>query len=95
MFKQGKQKTGGRKPGSKNKKTILFQGKIEECGNEALSVMLELLKDKNKHYRYLASKEIMKYTFPTKKESNFEVKEQIDKEKLKEELNILFGFNTN
>lgn len=92
MFKQGKQKTGGRKPGVKNKKTVLFEGKIEECGAEALTVMVQLLTDKNKHYRFLASKELLKYIYPTKKQSDVELKTAYNKEEAIKELKELFGY---
>jgi hypothetical protein len=47
MFVKGREKTGGKKKGSKNKSTLLFQGLLEKDKVDLLKVAIKLAKEGN------------------------------------------------
>jgi len=66
-FKRQHKKVGGRKPGGKNKKTILLESmgitKLEDFKTICLTNIYFFLTHENDQLRYQATKEITKYVF--------------------------------
>lgn len=68
MFTKGKQKTGGRAKGGKNKKTVVTEAlsieKLQDLTDITLININYYLSHGNDSIRFQATKEIMKYLFP-------------------------------
>jgi len=74
-FQKGKKKTGGIKKGQKHKKTILKEKlgieaveKIDQLAPTAINNLVEFLASDDDNVRLAATKEILKYLFPTKRQ---------------------------
>ncbi len=74
-FKKGHTKTGGIKKGQKHKRTILKEklgidtvGKIDQLAPTAINNLVEFLSSYDDNMRLAATKEILKYLFPTKRQ---------------------------
>ena len=52
-------KTGGRKPGVKNKKTLGMRAKAQPYADKAITVVYKLLKSENETIRLSAAKELI------------------------------------
>ena len=82
-FQNGKKKTGGIQKGQKHKKTILKEklgiekvNKIDEFSPRLIDNWIEFINADDLSIRLLATKELSKYVFATKKqvESSFNVR---------------------
>ena len=82
-FQKGKNKTGGIQKGQKHKKTILKEklgiekvNKIDEFSPRLIDNWIEFINADDLSIRLLATKELSKYVFATKKqvESSFNVR---------------------
>lgn len=74
-FQKGKNKTGGIQKGQKHKKTILKEtlgiekvNKIDEFSPRLIENWIEFLNSLDVNIRLLATKELSKYVFATKKQ---------------------------
>ena len=78
-FEKGHKKQFGRKKGSKDKKVIIKQAlgisNIEDLKEKVLQNWFEFIEDGNKQIRLIATKEISKYLWATKKEVNMGLNE--------------------
>ncbi len=78
-FEKGNRKAAGRKPGVKNKKTKVKEAlglkNIEDLKDKVLQNWFEFIADGNKQIRLIATKEISKYLWATKKELNMGLNE--------------------
>jgi len=80
-FEKGKNKSGGRKKGTKNKRTILKEKlglktskEIDQFSPKLISNWGEFLNDKNKNVRFIATRDLSKLVFPSKKQIESTVK---------------------
>lgn len=82
-FQKGKKKTGGIQKGQKHKKTILKEtlgiekiNKIDEFSPRLIDNWIEFINADDTTIRLLATKELSKYVFATKKqvESSFNIR---------------------
>jgi len=101
-FQKGKKKTGGRKKGTKNKKSILREKlgidtveKIDQLTPTAINNLVEFLSSDDNNVRLTATKEILKYLFPTKRQVETTVKKRTIEDIIKEAnySNITVGEN--
>jgi len=74
-FQKGRKKTGGIQKGQKHKKTILKEKlgidtveKIDQLAPTAINNLVEFLSSDDDNVRLAATKEILKYLFPTKRQ---------------------------
>jgi hypothetical protein len=78
-FEKGHKKQFGRKKGSKDKKVLIKQAlgisNIEDLKEKVLQNWFEFIEDGNKQIRLIATKEISKYLWATKKEVNMGLNE--------------------
>ncbi len=78
-FEKGHKKAKGRIAGVKNKKTKIKEAlgisNIEDLKEKVLQNWFEFIEDGNKQIRLIATKEISKYLWATKKEVNMGLNE--------------------
>ena len=78
-FDKKHKKVGGRKAGTKNKRTIIKDtlgiNSIEELKQVCLDNWLNLLHNSNIQIKLIATKEISKYLFSSKRESPYSLSE--------------------
>ena len=90
-FKKGRTKSGGIKKGGKHKKTILKEKlgietveKIDQLAPTAINNLVEFLSSDDNNVRLAATKEILKYLFPTKRQVETTVKDKRIEDIIKE-----------
>lgn len=74
-FSKNHQKTGGRKKGSKDKKVIVKEALglrgIEDLKEKVLSNWFDFINSSNQQIRLIATKEVSKYLWATKKDVSY------------------------
>lgn len=95
-FQKGHTKTGGIKKGQKHKKTILKEKlgieaveKIDQLAPTAINNLVEFLSSDDNNVRLAATKEILKYLFPTKRQVETTAKTRTIEDLIKEDLSNL------
>ena len=69
MFQKGRKKTGGRKKGTKNKRTLLVEEIVQEKGLCLVTRLLELAEDNKTPINIKAGvfRDLLEYIYPKKK----------------------------
>ena len=95
-FQKGHTKTGGIKKGQRHKKTILKEKlgieaveKIDQLAPTAINNLVEFLSSDDDNVRLAATKEILKYLFPTKRQVETTKKTRIIEDLIQEDLSNL------
>lgn len=83
-FEKGRQKTGGRKKGVRNKSNIM--AKFEECNFDVIAAIIESIASQPDYMRADTLIKLLEYMYPKKKVFQHEVSDEELKEILKQRL---------
>lgn len=85
-FEKGRQKTGGRKKGTKNKSDIM--AKFEECNFDVIAAIIESIAEQPEYMRADTLIKLLEFMYPKKKMFQHEISDDELKQILKRRLDI-------
>jgi len=85
-FEKGRQKTGGRKKGVKNKSDIM--AKFEECNFDVIAAIIESIAEQPEYMRADTLIKLLEFMYPKKKMFQHEISDEELKELLRRKLQL-------